>query len=98
MDRCSTSPGNPFSPGWTNYAMISPFLGSHREDNRLFFFHPRLIYLLVSELPSTESECADGEVCAVPTVKRGYRVLFWVVTALVALSAVAPYVLSAFMG
>ena len=43
------------------------------------------------------AECADGEVCAVPTVKRGYRVVFWVVTALVAVSAVAPYVLSALM-
>jgi len=43
------------------------------------------------------TECADGEVWAVPTVKRGYRVLFWVVTGLVALSAVAPHVLSALM-
>ena len=56
----------------------------------VLFFAWRRLYR-----PATE--CADGEVCAVPTVKRGYRVLFWVVTALVALSAVAPYVLSALM-
>ena len=43
------------------------------------------------------TECTDGEVCAVPTVKRSYRMLFWIVTALVALSAVAPYVLSSLM-
>lgn len=43
------------------------------------------------------TECADGEACAAPVVKRGYRILFWIVTALVALSAVAPYVLGALM-
>ncbi len=56
----------------------------------VLFFAWRRLYR-----PATE--CADGEVCAVPTVKRGYRGLFWVVTGLVALSAVAPYVLSALM-
>ncbi|MDZ7784158.1 MAG: mercuric transporter MerT family protein [Halioglobus sp.] len=56
----------------------------------VLFFAWRRLYR-----PATE--CAEGEVCAVPTVKRGYRVLFWMVTALVALSAVAPYVLSALM-
>lgn len=43
------------------------------------------------------SECADGEVCAVPPVRRGYRVLFWIVTVLVASSAVAPYLLGALL-
>lgn len=42
-----------------------------------------------------QAECAEGETCAVPAVKRTYRVLFWVITGLVALSAVAPYLLGA---
>ena len=56
-----------------------------------------VLFFAWRQLYRPATECADGEVCAVPTVKRGYRVLFWVVTALVALSAVAPYVLSALM-
>lgn len=42
--------------------------------------------------------CADGDICAAPAIKRGYRVLFWIVTALVAASALAPYVLNALLG
>lgn len=45
-----------------------------------------------------QTDCADGEVCAVPTVRRAYRVLFWVIAGLVALSAIAPYVLGAILG
>jgi len=48
------------------------------------FFAWRRIY-------QPQTECAEGEVCAVPEVKRVYRVLFWVIAALVASSAVAPY-------
>lgn len=40
-----------------------------------------------------QTDCPEGEVCAIPTVKRAYRVLFWVIAGLVALSAVAPYLI-----
>lgn len=40
-----------------------------------------------------QTDCAEGEVCAIPTVKRAYRVLFWFIAGLLALSAVAPNVL-----
>ncbi|PKL94431.1 MAG: mercuric transport protein [Gammaproteobacteria bacterium HGW-Gammaproteobacteria-8] len=43
------------------------------------------------------TECAEGEVCAVPEVKLAYRVLFWTIAGLVALSAIAPYVLGAIL-
>jgi len=56
-----------------------------------------VLFFAWRRLNQPATECADGEVCAVPTVTRGYRVVFWVVTALVAVSAVAPYVLSALM-
>ncbi|MCA1780475.1 MAG: mercuric transport protein [Xanthomonadaceae bacterium] len=66
---------------------------------RWLFFGLSVIVLFFAwrRLYRPATACADGEVCAVPTIKRGYRVLFWVVTALVALSAVAPYVLGALM-
>jgi mercuric ion transport protein len=38
----------------------------------------------------TAEQCAPGEVCAVPAVRRGYRILFWIVVALVALALGFP--------
>jgi mercuric ion transport protein len=40
--------------------------------------------------------CKPGEVCAVPQMRRGYRVLFWVVAALAAVAIAFPYVLPLF--
>jgi mercuric ion transport protein len=40
--------------------------------------------------------CKPGEVCAIPQVRRGYRVLFWIVAALVAVAVAFPYVLPLF--
>lgn len=37
-------------------------------------------------------QCKLGEVCAVPAVRRGYRVIFWVVAALVAVALGFPHV------
>ncbi len=36
--------------------------------------------------------CKPGEVCAVPQVKRTYRILFWVVAALVLIAFAFPYI------
>lgn len=41
-------------------------------------------------------ECKPGEVCALPQVRRFYRVLFWVVVALVLVALLFPYVLPLF--
>jgi len=40
--------------------------------------------------------CKPGEVCAIPQVRRGYRVLFWIVAALAAVAIAFPYVLPLF--
>ncbi len=40
--------------------------------------------------------CKPGEVCAIPQVRRGYRILFWVVAAMVAVAIAFPYVLPIF--
>jgi mercuric ion transport protein len=36
-------------------------------------------------------ECLPGEICAVPAVNRTYRVLYWVVVALLGVALVFPY-------
>ena len=38
-----------------------------------------------------QGECAPGEVCAIPAVKRGYKISFWVVAAIVLLALTFPY-------
>ena len=40
--------------------------------------------------------CTPGEVCAVPNVRRAYRLLFWAVAALVVVAIAYPYVLPLF--
>lgn len=42
------------------------------------------------------TECGPGEVCAVPQVRRAYRIVFWVVAALVLIALAFPYVLPLF--
>ncbi|MCC7003092.1 MAG: mercuric ion transporter MerT [Gemmatimonadaceae bacterium] len=40
---------------------------------------------------SVES-CAPGEICAIPVVNRGYKVLFWIVAGLLGIALAFPYV------
>jgi mercuric ion transport protein len=37
------------------------------------------------------AECLPGEVCAVPRVRRGYRIIFWAVLLLLLFMAIFPY-------
>ncbi len=41
-------------------------------------------------------ECRPGEVCAVPEIRRGYQIMFWIVAALVLVALAFPYVLPLF--
>jgi mercuric ion transport protein len=40
--------------------------------------------------------CQPGEVCAIPQVRRTYKVIFWVVSALLLVALAFPYVLPLF--
>lgn len=40
--------------------------------------------------------CKPGDVCAIPQVRTAYKVIFWVVAALVLVALVFPYVLRLF--
>lgn len=54
----------------------------------LFFAHRRIFRPV--------QDCKPGEVCAVPQVRRGYQVVFWIVAALVIVALAFPYVLPLF--
>lgn len=41
-------------------------------------------------------DCGPGEVCAVPQVRTAYRIIFWMVAALVVAALAFPYVLPLF--
>lgn len=38
-------------------------------------------------------DCKPGEVCAVPQVRTAYKIIFWIVAALVVVALAFPYVL-----
>lgn len=37
-------------------------------------------------------DCREGDICAAPPVRRGYRFTFWAVAALVMLATLFPYI------
>ena len=41
-------------------------------------------------------QCEPGETCAIPQVRRAYKVIFWVVMSLILVALVFPYVLPLF--
>ncbi|WP_240442038.1 mercuric transporter MerT family protein, partial [Pseudomonas aeruginosa] len=40
--------------------------------------------------------CAPDDACAVPQVRTAYKVIFWIVTALVLIALVFPYLMPLF--
>lgn len=68
------------------------------EPYRPIFVGTALVamYFAWRRLYRPPGECAPGEICAVPQVRRGYRALFWLVLALAIVALVFPYVLPMF--
>jgi mercuric ion transport protein len=54
-----------------------------------FFFAYRRIF-------RPAQACTAGEVCAVPQVKRAYKIIFWIVAALMGIALPFPYILPLF--
>ncbi|MFZ5558517.1 MAG: mercuric ion transporter MerT [Pseudomonadota bacterium] len=54
------------------------------------------LYLAWRRIFRPAAGCKPGEVCAVPRVRTAYRILFWVVAALVVIALLFPYVLPLF--
>ncbi len=75
-----------FSGAWIgNLTALEPyrpyFLGA--AAIALFFAYRRIF--------RPAADCAPGQACAVPRVNRSYRILFWIVAALVLVAFGFPY-------
>ncbi len=80
-----------FSGAWIgNLTVLEPY--------RPAFIALALVALLLAwrRIWRPVATCAPGEVCAVPRVRRAYKLLFGVVAALVLLALGFPYVASFF--
>jgi mercuric ion transport protein len=76
-----------FSGAWIgNLTLLEPY--------RPFFIAvaASALFLAWRRIWRPASACAPGEVCAVPAVGRGYKLLFVVVTLLVLVALAFPYV------
>lgn len=64
------------------------------EPYRPLFVAAALLALAVAwrRIYRPAAACTPGEVCATPQVRTGYRVLFWIVSLLVAAAIAFPYV------
>lgn len=49
------------------------------------------LFLAWRRLYRRTAPCAPGEVCAMPATRQGYRMLFWIVAALVLVALAFPY-------
>lgn len=75
-----------FSGAWIgNLALLEPY--------RLWFIAAALVALFFAgrRIFRRAEACAPGEVCALPNVRRAYKVLFGVVAALVVVAFAYPY-------
>jgi len=41
-------------------------------------------------------DCKPGEICAIPQVRLSYKIIFWVVAALILIALVYPYIVPYF--
>ena len=76
-----------FSGAWIgNLTVLEPY--------RPIFIGAALVALLFAyrRIWRPATLCKPGEVCAVPQVKRTYKILFWVVAALVLIALAFPYI------
>ena len=80
-----------FSGAWIgNLTILEPYRPIFITAALLaLFFAWRRIYRPVQA-------CKPGEVCAVPQVRTTYKLIFWVVSALVLIALVFPYVVPFF--
>ena len=80
-----------FSGAWIgNLTVLEPY--------RPIFIGTALVALFFAwrRIFRPEQACEAGTVCAIPQVRSSYKLLFWVVLALVLVALVFPYILPLF--
>lgn len=70
-----------------NLSALEPFRPYFLAIAGVFLF---LAWKKIYRMPAA-ADCAPGSLCALPQTGRMYKVLFWVVVALVLIAAVYPY-------
>lgn len=68
------------------------------EPYRPLFLGAALVamFLAYRRIFRPAQQCQPGEVCAMPQVRRGYRLMFWVVAAMLLIAFSFPYLLPLF--
>ncbi len=80
-----------FSGAWLgNLTRLEPF--------RPIFIVAALVamYFAYRRIFRPAAQCQPGEVCALPSTQRAYKVIFWMVAALILVALGFPYVLPLF--
>lgn len=80
-----------FSGAWIgNLTLLEPY--------RPFFIGAALLALLLAwrRIYRPVQDCKPGEVCAMPQVRTTYKLIFWIVAALVLVALGFPYVMPFF--
>jgi mercuric ion transport protein len=80
-----------FSGAWiSNLTVLEPY--------RPIFIGAALIALFFAwrSIFRSAQACKPGDVCAVPQVRTAYKVIFWIVAALVLIALAFPYILPLF--
>lgn len=65
------------------------------EPFRPIFVSAALLFMFFAyrDIFRADPDCKPGEACALPSVQRTYRILFWIVALLVVVALLFPYVL-----
>ena len=68
------------------------------EPYRPLFIGAALVAMVFAyrQIFKPAAECKPGDVCAIPQVRTCYRIIFWVVAALVLIALAFPYVVPFF--
>ena len=68
------------------------------EPYRPFFIAAALIALFFAwrRIYRPAQACTPGEVCAIPQVRTAYKLVFWIVAALILVAIAFPYILPLF--
>lgn len=80
-----------FSGAWiANLTMLEPY--------RPIFISAALVAMFVAwrRIFRPVASCQSGEVCALPSVNKTYRLIFWIVAALLLVALGFPYVMPLF--
>ncbi|MEY2333934.1 mercuric ion transporter MerT [Acidithiobacillus ferrianus] len=68
------------------------------EPYRPIFIVAALAFLFLAyrRIFRSSTACMPGEICAIPTARRTYRVIFWIVAAWILVALLFPYVVPFF--